>query len=125
MPSACAKAGVLAMTKSLAAEWATYKIRLNAVAPGPFPTEGAWTRLMPDPKMEEYYKSKIPAGRYGDKEELANLAVFLMSDLAPYITGECITIDGGEGLQAGQFNFLTHIVPRDKFKAGLKMMRPK
>jgi NAD(P)-dependent dehydrogenase (short-subunit alcohol dehydrogenase family) len=125
MPSACAKAGVLAMTKSLAAEWGTYGIRLNAIAPGPFPTEGAWTRLMPDPKMEKKYIGKIPLGRYGEHIELANLAVFLMSDLAAYITGDCITIDGGESLQAGQFNFLTNVMPRKDLRNMLKMMRSK
>jgi len=125
MSSACAKAGVLAMTKSLAAEWGTYGIRLNAIAPGPFPTEGAWTRLMPDPNMEKKYIGKIPLGRYGEHVELANLAVFLMSDLASYITGECITIDGGESLQAGQFNFLANVMQREDLKNMLKMMRSK
>jgi NAD(P)-dependent dehydrogenase (short-subunit alcohol dehydrogenase family) len=123
MPSACAKAGVLAMTNSLAAEWAGYGIRLNSIAPGPFPTEGAWSRLMPDPKIEEQYKKKIPAGRYGRHEELANLAVFLMSDLSPYITGECVAIDGGERLMAGQFNSLMQIAPRKQLKSFFRMMR--
>lgn len=125
MPSACAKAGVLAMTNSLAAEWAEYKIRLNSIAPGPFPTDGAWTRLMPDPKIEEAYLKKIPAGRYGEHDELANLAVFLMSDLSPYITGECVTIDGGESLMAGQFNSLMQIAPRKQLKGFFQMMKPK
>ncbi|HET6528721.1 MAG TPA: SDR family oxidoreductase, partial [Balneolaceae bacterium] len=109
LPSACGKAGVLAMTRSLAYEWATYGIRLNAIAPGPFPTEGAWSRLVPDDEAEERFLSKIPVKRYGDHEELANLAVFLMSDLAPYITGECVVIDGGERLSAGQFNFIDQL----------------
>jgi NAD(P)-dependent dehydrogenase (short-subunit alcohol dehydrogenase family) len=125
LPSACAKAGVLAMTNSLAAEWAEYKIRVNSIAPGPFPTEGAWTRLMPDPKIEEAYLKKIPAGRYGEHDELANLAVFLMSDLSPYITGECVTIDGGESLMAGQFNSLMQIAPRKQLKGFFQMMKPK
>jgi NAD(P)-dependent dehydrogenase (short-subunit alcohol dehydrogenase family) len=125
MPSACAKAGVLAMTNSLAAEWAAYNIRVNSIAPGPFPTEGAWTRLMPDPKIEEAYLKKIPAGRYGEHDELANLAVFLMSDLSPYITGECVTIDGGESLMAGQFNSLMQIAPRKQLKGFFQMMKPK
>lgn len=125
MPSACAKAGVLAMTNSLAAEWAEYKIRVNSIAPGPFPTDGAWTRLMPDPKIEEAYLKKIPAGRYGEHDELANLAVFLMSDLSPYITGECVTIDGGESLMAGQFNSLMQIAPRKQLKGFFQMMKPK
>lgn len=124
LPSACAKAGVLTMTRSLAYEWATYGIRLNAIAPGPFPTEGAWTRLVPDESFEEKFLSKIPAGRYGDPEELANLAVFLMSDLSPYLTGDCITIDGGEKLAAGQFNFIDQLAPRTKLKEFFKAMKP-
>ncbi|HDL19460.1 MAG TPA: SDR family oxidoreductase [Bacteroidetes bacterium] len=123
LPSACAKAGVLTMTKSLAAEWAVYGIRVNAIAPGAFPTEGAWSRLMPDPKMEEMYLKKIPAGRYGEHIELANLATFLLSDLAPFITGECVTIDGGESLQGGQFNFLTQLIPRNLLRQMAKAMR--
>lgn len=123
LPSACGKAGVLAMTRSLAYEWATYGIRLNAIAPGPFPTKGAWERLIPDEEAEKKFLSKIPAGRYGDKEELANLATFLMSDLAPYITGECVVIDGGERLSAGQFNFIDKLAPREKLKDFFTMMR--
>lgn len=124
LPSACAKAGVLAMTRSLAYEWATYDIRLNAIAPGPFPTEGAWTRLVPDESFEEKFLSKIPAGRYGDPEELANLAAFLMSDMSPYLTGDCITIDGGERLAAGQFNFIDQLAPREKLKQFFRAMKP-
>lgn len=123
LPSACGKAGVLAMTRSLAFEWAEYGIRLNAIAPGPFPTEGAWSRLFPDKKFEEKYLEKIPVKRYGDHEELANLAAFLMSDLAPYITGECVAIDGGEKLSAGQFNFIDTLIPREKLKEVLKKMK--
>lgn len=125
LPSACSKAGVLAMTRSLAYEWAEYDIRLNAIAPGPFPTEGAWSRLLPDKKFEEKFLNKIPAGRYGDEEELANLAAFLLSGMAPYITGECVTIDGGEKLAAGQFNFIDTLMPRDELKSIFKMMRKK
>lgn len=124
MPSACAKAGVLAMTNTLAAEWAGYKIRVNAIAPGPFPTEGAWNRLMPDPEMEEAYKKRLPAGRYGEHVELANLAVFLMSDLSPYITGECVTIDGGEHLMSGQFNSMMQMAPRGQLKSFFHRMKP-
>ena len=116
LPSACGKAGVLAMTRSLAYEWAPYGIRLNAIAPGPFPTEGAWSRLVPDEGAEQKFLSKIPANRYGDHEELANLAVFLMSGMADYITGECVTIDGGERLAAGQFNFLDQLGSREQLK---------
>jgi NAD(P)-dependent dehydrogenase (short-subunit alcohol dehydrogenase family) len=125
LPSACGKAGVLTMTRSLAYEWSTYGIRLNAIAPGPFPTEGAWSRLVPDKKMEERFLSKIPAKRYGEHEELANLAVFLMSGLAPYITGECVVIDGGERLAAGQFNFIDQLAPREKLKQFFKSMHKK
>lgn len=124
LPSACAKSGVLTMTRSLAYEWATYGIRLNAIAPGPFPTEGAWTRLVPDESFEEKFLSKIPTGRYGEPEELANLAAFLMSDMSPYLTGDCITIDGGERLAAGQFNFIDQLAPREKLKQFFKAMKP-
>lgn len=124
LPSACGKAGVLAMTRSLAFEWATYGIRLNAIAPGPFPTEGAWSRLVPKKVLEKNFKNKIPAKRYGEHEELANLAIFLMSDLAPYITGECVVIDGGERLQAGQFNFIDGLMSRSKLKKLFKTMKP-
>ncbi len=124
MPSACAKAGVLAMSKSLAFEWATYGIRVNAIAPGPFPTKGAWTRLVPDPEFEKKFMRRIPAGRFGEHIELANLAVFLMSDLSPYVTGECVTIDGGERLQAGQFNYIAELAPRQEVREFLKKMRP-
>jgi NAD(P)-dependent dehydrogenase (short-subunit alcohol dehydrogenase family) len=107
VPSACAKAGVLAMTTSLAVEWAKYHIRINAVAPGPFPTEGAWSRLMPSKQFEEHGKEKHPMKRFGRHEELANLAAFLLSDMAEYINGECVVIDGGQWLRgAGEFNDL-------------------
>ena len=111
VPSACAKAGVLAMTRSLAVEWAKYNIRSNAIAPGPFPTEGAWKRLFPGEVAEKIDPLKrIPAGRYGEHQELANLAAYLMSDYAAYINGEVVTIDGGEWLQgAGEFNGLEAI----------------
>ena len=107
VPSACAKAGVLAMTTSLAVEWAKYHIRLNAIAPGPFPTEGAWSRLMPSKQFEEDSKANHPLKRFGRHEELANLAAFLLSDMAEYINGECVVIDGGQWLRgAGEFNDL-------------------
>ena len=107
VPSACAKAGVLALTTSLAVEWGKHHIRLNAIAPGPFPTEGAWSRLMPSTQMEEDRKNFNPMKRFGRHEELANLAAFLLSDMAPYINGECVVIDGGQWLRgAGEFNDL-------------------
>jgi len=108
VPSACAKGGVLAMTRSLAAEWGKYGIRSNAIAPGPFPTKGAWERLLPGDLAEKFdFKNRVPLKRVGDHQELANLAAFLVSDFAGYINGEVITIDGGEWLQgAGQFNGL-------------------
>jgi len=107
VPSSCAKAGVLAMTTSLAVEWGKYNIRLNAIAPGPFPTEGAWSRLMPSKQFEEHARNANPMKRFGRHEELTNLAVFLISDMSSYINGECVVIDGGQWLQgAGEFNDL-------------------
>jgi len=111
VPSATAKAGVLAMTRSLAVEWAKYGIRSNAIAPGPFPTKGAWDRLLPGNLKEKFdMKKKVPVGRVGQHQELANLAAYLMSDFSAYINGEVITIDGGEWLKgAGEFNMLEEI----------------
>lgn len=108
VPSACAKGGVLALTRSLAVEWGRHGIRTNAIAPGPFPTKGAWERLLPGEMAEKFsFKNRIPLKRVGDHQELANLAAFLVSDFSGYINGEVITIDGGEWLQgAGQFNGL-------------------
>lgn len=123
VPSACAKAGVLAMTRSLAAEWGAYGIRLNAIAPGPFPTEGAWKRLFPSAEFGEQYKKRIPLGRFGEHSELANLAVFLVSDAAAYVNGECVTIDGGEAVAgAGQFSQLLQL-DRDLLKKMMRQMR--
>ncbi|OAB44903.1 SDR family oxidoreductase [Paenibacillus antarcticus] len=110
VPSAAAKAGVLALTRSLAVEWARYGIRQVAIAPGPFPTEGATSRLMPTPEIEQQMLNRIPLRRVGNKEELAHLAAYLISDYAGYINGEVVTIDGGEWLQgAGEFNDLLEI----------------
>lgn len=108
VPSACAKGGVLAMTRSLAVEWGRHGIRCNAIAPGPFPTKGAWERLLPGAMAEKFdFKNKVPLKRVGEHQELANLAAFLVSDFSGYINGDVITIDGGEWLQgAGQFNAL-------------------
>ncbi len=133
VPSACAKSGVLAMTRSLAVEWAKYGIRSNAIAPGPFPTEGAWDRLLPGDLKKKYDPAKkVPLGRVGDHQELANLAAYLVSDYSSYINGEVITIDGGEWLKgAGEFNMLEAIpdelwdameMGRKKGGSKLKMM---
>ncbi len=107
VPSAAAKAGVMAMTRSLAVEWAKYNITTVAIAPGPFPTEGAWSRLMPGSDLATAAINRVPLKRVGRHEELANLASYLVSDMAEYINGDCITIDGGEWLKgAGQFSWL-------------------
>ena len=125
VPSACAKAGVLAMTRSLAVEWAKYGIRTVAIAPGPFPTKGAWSRLAPPGLgIEKKMKARIPLKRLGEQSELANLASFLVSDMASYINGEVVTIDGGEWLQgAGEMNDLEKI-PKAAWKL-LEMKRKK
>jgi len=111
VPSACAKGGVLALTRSLAVEWGKYGIRTNAIAPGPFPTKGAWERLLPGDLAKKFdFKNRVPLKRVGDHQELANLAAFLISDFSGYINGEVVNIDGGEWLQgAGQFNGLEAI----------------
>lgn len=125
VPSACAKSGVLAMTRSLAVEWAKYGIRSNAIAPGPFPTEGAWSRLLPGNLEKKYDPAKkVPVGRVGDHQELANLAAYLVSDYSAYINGEVVTIDGGEWLQgAGEFNGL-EAIPQELWDA-MEMARKK
>ncbi|QNJ98409.1 SDR family oxidoreductase [Constantimarinum furrinae] len=111
VPSATAKAGVLAMTRSLAVEWAKYGMRFNAIAPGPFPTKGAWDRLLPGELKEKFdLAKKVPLKRVGDHQELANLAAYLVSDFSSYLNGEVIVIDGGEWLKgAGQMNLLEEI----------------
>lgn len=111
VPSACAKGGVLALTRSLAVEWGKYGIRTNAIAPGPFPTKGAWERLLPGDLAKKFdFKNRVPLKRVGEHQELANLAAFLVSDFSGYINGEVVTIDGGEWLQgAGQMNGLEAI----------------
>ena len=118
VPSAAAKGGVLAMTRSLGSEWGKYGIRTNAIAPGPFPTEGAWKRLVPPGlNFEKRMKKRIPLQRFGEHEELSNLASFLISDGATYINGEVVTIDGGEWLKgAGEFNEMER-VPEMVWKA--------
>lgn len=111
VPSACGKAGVLALTRSLAVEWAKYNIRSNAIAPGPFPTEGAWSRLLPGELVKKFDPAqRIPLKRVGEHQELANLAAYLLSDFSSYINGEVITIDGGEWLKnGGEFSHLEMI----------------
>jgi len=110
VPYSCAKAGVLAMTTSLAVEWAKYKIRLNAIAPGQFPTEGAWSRLVPSKEFDDRARESHPMKRYGRHEELTNLAAFLISDMSEYINGECVVIDGAQWLRgAGEFNDLLEL----------------
>ncbi|GIZ08761.1 SDR family oxidoreductase [Flavobacterium sp. UMI-01] len=129
VPSATAKAGVLAMTRSLAVEWAKYGIRTNAIAPGPFPTKGAWERLLPGDLAAQFDLSKkVPLQRVGDHQELANLAAYLVSDFSAYINGEVIVIDGGEWLKgAGQFNLLEAIPEAlwDQLEAAIKAKKNK
>ena len=114
VPSAVAKAGVLSLTRSLAVEWAKYGIRSNAIAPGLFPTKGAWERLLPGELKDKFkLEKKVPLKRSGEHQELANLAAYLVSDFSSFINGEVVTIDGGEWLKgAGQFNML-EAVPAD------------
>ena len=125
VPSASAKAGVLAMTRSLAVEWAKYGIRTLAIAPGPFPTKGAWSRLAPPGLgIEKKMRNRVPLKRVGEHIELANLASYLVSDQAAYINGEVVTIDGGEWLQgAGEMNELEKL-PKAAWKL-LQMKRKK
>jgi len=124
VPSAAAKAGVLAITRSLAVEWAKYGIRFNAIAPGLFPTKGAWERLMPGDLQKKFdLKKKVPLQRVGEHQELANLAAYLISDYSSFVNGEVITIDGGEWLNgAGQFNVL-QAIPNEQWDMIEKMIR--
>jgi NAD(P)-dependent dehydrogenase (short-subunit alcohol dehydrogenase family) len=122
VPSAVAKAGVYALTRSLAVEWGDRGIRMNAIAPGPIPTEGAFSRLLPRPELEDAAKKRIPLGRFGTVEEFANLAAFLVSDGSAYINGEVVTMDGGEWLQgAGEFTALGRELTQEEWQ----MMKPK
>jgi NAD(P)-dependent dehydrogenase (short-subunit alcohol dehydrogenase family) len=126
VPSAMAKAGVLAMTRSLAVEWAKYGIRSNAIAPGPFPTKGAWSRLFPGDLQEKLdLVNQIPLRRAGEHQELANLAAYMVSDFAAFMNGEVVTLDGGEWLQdAGQLNFLDVLTP-EHWELLAKLDKPK
>jgi NAD(P)-dependent dehydrogenase (short-subunit alcohol dehydrogenase family) len=121
VPSAVAKAGVQALTRSLAVEWGNRGIRMNAIAPGPIPTEGAFSRLLPRPELETAATTRIPLGRFGTTDEFANLAVFLISDGSGYINGDTVTMDGGEFLQgAGEFTALG----RELTEKEWQMMKP-
>ena len=125
VPSAVAKAGALMLVRSLASEWGKYGIRLNAIAPGSFPTEGAWSRLRPPGLGDDDPRKRIPLGRYGEHPELANLAAYLLSDYSAYITGDCVTIDGGSWLRgAGMFNDLERVTS-DQWDAVQSTMKPK
>jgi NAD(P)-dependent dehydrogenase (short-subunit alcohol dehydrogenase family) len=126
VPSAVAKAGALVMVRSLASEWGKYGIRLNAIAPGSFPTEGAWSRLRPPGVGDgDTAFQKVPLGRTGEHQELSNLAAYLLSDFSAYITGACVTIDGGAWLRgAGQFNGLEE-VSRQQWDELQAMMKPR
>jgi NAD(P)-dependent dehydrogenase (short-subunit alcohol dehydrogenase family) len=122
VPSAVAKSGVQALTRSLAVEWGNRGIRMNAIAPGPVPTEGAFSRLLPRPELEDLAKERIPLGRFGKLEEFANLAAFLVSEGSAYINGDTITMDGGEWLQgAGEFTALGRMLSEKEWE----MMKPK
>ncbi len=101
--SACAKAGVVTMTRTLAVEWARYKIRVNAISPGPVETEGAGSKLWGSSEAREAMLKTIPRGRIGEPKEIAHAAAYLVSDFADFITGECLVIDGGQWLGKGMF----------------------
>jgi NAD(P)-dependent dehydrogenase (short-subunit alcohol dehydrogenase family) len=117
VPSAVSKAGVVALTRSLAVEWGNRGIRMNAIAPGPIPTEGAFSRLLPSGNFEKLVLDRNPLGRFGTVDELANLAAFLVSDGCGYINGEVVTMDGGEWLQgAGEFTALGRALQEDDWK---------
>jgi NAD(P)-dependent dehydrogenase (short-subunit alcohol dehydrogenase family) len=125
VPSAVAKAGVRALVKSLAVEWAAYGIRLNAIAPGPFPTEGAFSRLLPGSDLEKQALARIPWKRFGEHGELTNLVAYLLSDASPYQTGDEVTIDGAEALLSGQ-QFASFVrMDRDAAKQMMAAMKPK
>ena len=115
VPSAMSKAGVAVMTQSLAVEWARHGIRLNAIAPGPFPTEGAWARLNPMQEgNDSRYNTRNPMGRVGRPSELANMAAFLMSEEVEYINGEVIAIDGAMGIMGnGTFSHMMSYSEQD------------
>jgi len=118
VPSAVSKAGVEALMRSLAVEWSNRGIRMNAIAPGPIPTQGAFSRVVPLPQLEEMALERNPLHRFGTVEELANLAAFLVSDGSGYINGEVIRMDGGEFLQgAGEFSSLGRVLKEEDWQA--------
>jgi NAD(P)-dependent dehydrogenase (short-subunit alcohol dehydrogenase family) len=118
VPSAVSKAGVEALTRSLAVEWGNRGIRMNAIAPGPIPTQGAFSRVLPRPDLEALALDRNPLHRFGTTEELANLAAFLVSDGSGYINGEVIRMDGGEFLQgAGEFSNLGRALTEEDWKS--------
>ena len=118
VPSAVSKAGVEALTRSLAVEWGNRGIRMNAIAPGPIPTQGAFSRVLPRPELETLALDRNPMHRFGTKEELANLAAFLISDGSSYINGEVIRMDGGEFLQgAGEFSNLGRALSNEDWES--------
>ena len=122
VPSSVAKAGVLNLTRSLAVEWGSRGIRFNAIAPGPVPTEGAFSRLMPVKSLEDMAKKRNPLKRFGTHAELADLAAFLVSDYSGYINGEQIVMDGGEQLQgSSEFHHLGELLTEEQWQ----MMKPK
>ncbi len=118
VPSAISKAGVEALTRSLAVEWGDRGIRMNAIAPGPIPTQGAFSRVLPRPELETLALERNPLHRFGTVEELANLAAFLVSDGSGYINGEVVRMDGGEFLQgAGEFSNLGRILKEEDWES--------
>jgi NAD(P)-dependent dehydrogenase (short-subunit alcohol dehydrogenase family) len=118
VPSAVAKAGVEALMRSLAVEWGDRGIRMNAIAPGPIPTQGAFSRVLPRPELEKLALERNPLHRFGTVEELANLAAFLVSDGSGYINGEVIRMDGGEFLQgAGEFSNLGRLLTDEDWES--------
>jgi NAD(P)-dependent dehydrogenase (short-subunit alcohol dehydrogenase family) len=125
VPSAISKAGVEALTRSLAVEWGNRGIRMNAIAPGPIPTQGAFSRVLPRPELETLALDRNPLHRFGTVEELANLAAFLVSDGSSYINGEVIRMDGGEFIQgAGEFSNLGRVLSEKEWEA-IKPPKPR
>jgi NAD(P)-dependent dehydrogenase (short-subunit alcohol dehydrogenase family) len=124
VPSAIAKAGVEALSRSLAVEWGNRGIRMNAIAPGPIPTQGAFSRVLPRPELETIALDRNPLHRFGTVEELANVAAFLVSDGSGYINGEVIRMDGGELLQgAGEFSNLGRVLTEKDWES-IKPRKP-